>query len=105
MNRGCVGRAGLGLLSLLTLEVKLQGINNPEELTAIPFTPWHFLAYSLIALAIVALVRLGRKPYPHKVLARKWISRVAQQGGRIRTNLRLASDGRALIDTIVSNGP
>jgi len=38
------------------------------------------------------------------VLARKWISRVAQQGGRIRTNLCLASDGSAVIDTIVSNG-
>jgi hypothetical protein len=104
MNRGCLALAGLGLLSLLAFGVTLEAINDPEQLTAIPFTPWDFLTYSLIALAIVALIRLVRKPDPHKVLARKWISRVAQQGGRIRTNLRLASDGSAVIDTIVSNG-
>jgi hypothetical protein len=104
MNRGCLALAGLGLLSLLAFGVTLEAINAPEQLTAIPFTPWDFLTYSLIALAIVALIRLVRRPDPHKVLARKWISRVAQQGGRIRTNLRLASDGSAVIDTIVSNG-
>lgn len=104
MNRGCLALVGLGLLSLLALGVTLETINDPEQLTAIPFTPWDFLTYSLIALAIVALIRLVRRPDPHKVLARKWISRVAQQGGRIRTNLRLASDGSAVIDTIVSNG-
>ena len=104
MNRGCLALVGLGLLSLLVLGVTLEAINDPEQLTAIPFTPWDFLTYSLIALAIVALIRLVRKPDPHKVLARKWISRVAQQGGRIRTSLRLASDGSAVIDTIVTNG-
>jgi hypothetical protein len=104
MNRGCLALAGLGLLSLLAFGVTLEAINDPKQLTAIPFTPWDFLTYSLIALAIVALIRLVRRPDPHKVLARKWISRVAQQGGRIRTNLRLASDGSAVIDTIVSNG-
>jgi hypothetical protein len=104
MNRGCLALVGLGLLSLLALGVTLEAINDPEQLTAIPFTPWDFLTYSLIAIAIVALIRLVRRPDPHKVLARKWISRVAQQGGRIRTNLRLASDGSAVIDTIVSNG-
>jgi hypothetical protein len=104
MNRGCLALAGLGLLSLLAFGVTLEAISDPEQLTAIPFTPWDFLTYSLIALAIVALNRLVRKPDPNKVLARKWMSRVAQQGGRIRTNLRLASDGSAVIDTIVSNG-
>ena len=104
MNRGCLALVGLGLLSLLALGVTLEAINDPEQLTAIPFTPWNFLTYSLIAIAIVALIRLVRKPDPHKVLARKWISRVVQQGGRIRTSLRLASDGSAVIDTIVSNG-
>jgi hypothetical protein len=92
------------MLSLLSFGVTLEATNDPEQLTAVPFTPGDFLTYSLIALAIVALIRLIRKPDPHKVLARKWISRVAQQGGRIRTNLRLASDGSAVIDTIVSNG-
>jgi hypothetical protein len=82
----------------------LEAINDGKELGAIPFTPWDFLTYSLIALAIVALTRLVRKPDPHKLLARKWISRVAQPGGRIRTNLRLASDGSAVIHTVVSNG-
>lgn len=104
MNRGCLALAGLGLLSLLAFGVTLEAINDPEQLTAIPFTPWDFLTYSLIALALVAFIRLVRKPDPHKVLARKWVSRVAQQGGLIRTNLRLASDGSAVIDTIVSNG-
>jgi len=104
MNRGCLALVGLGLLSLLALGVTLEAINDPEQLTAIPFIPWDFLTYSLIALAIVALIRLVRRHDPNKVLARKWISRVAQQGGRIRTSLRLASDGSAVIDTIVSNG-
>src|SRR6201997_610309 len=104
MNRGCLALAGLGLLSLLAFGVALEAINDPKQLTAIPFAPWDFLTYSLVALAIVALIRLVRRSDPHKVLARKWISRVAQQGGRIRTNLSLASDGSAVIDTIVSNG-
>jgi hypothetical protein len=104
MNRGCLALAGLGLLSLLAFSVTLEAINDPKQLTAIPFTPWDFLIYSLIALATAALIRLVRKPDPHNVLARKWMSRVAQQGGGIRTNLRLAPDGSAVIDTIVSNG-
>src|ERR1700739_1890220 len=104
MNRGCLALTGLGLLSLLAFSVALEAINDPKQLTAIPFTPWNFLTYSLIAIAIVALIRLVRKPDPHKVLARKWISRVVQQGGRIRTSLLLASDRSAGIATIVSNG-
>ena len=79
------------MLSLLAFGVTLEAINDPEQLGAVPFTPGDFLTYSLIALAIVALIRLVRKPHSHKVLARKWKSRVAQQGGRIRTNLRLDS--------------
>jgi len=35
---------------------------------------------------------------------RKWTSRLAQQNGRIRTSLRLASDGTALIDSTLSKG-
>ena len=104
MNRGCLALAGLGLLSLLAFGVTLEAINDPEQLTAIPFTPWDFLTYSLIALAIMALICLLRKPDPHKVLTRNWMSRVTQAGGRIRTNLRLAPDGSAVIDTTVRNG-
>ena len=104
MNRGCLALTGLGLLSLLAFGVTLEAINDPEQLTAIPFTPWDFLTYSLIALAIMALIRLLRKPDPHKVLTRNWMSRVTQEGGRILINLRLASDGSAVINTTVSNG-
>lgn len=104
MNRGCLALAGLGLLSLLAFGVTLEAINDPEQLTAIPFTPWDFLTYSLIALAIMALIRLLRKPDPHKVLTRNWMSRVTQEGGRILINLSLASDGSAVINTTVSNG-
>jgi hypothetical protein len=74
------------------------------QLTAIPFTPWDFLTYSVLAFAILALIRLVRKRNPHRALARKWTSRCAQQNGHIRTSLRLASDGTALIDTTVSKG-
>jgi len=104
MYRGCLVLAGLGLLTLVAFGVTLEAINDPEQLTAIPFTPWDFLTYSLIAVAIGALIRLVRKSDPHKMLARKWMSRVAQQGGHIRTSLRLGFDGIAVIDTIVSNG-
>jgi hypothetical protein len=104
MNRGCLALAGLGLLSLLAFGVTLEAINDPEQLTVIPFTPWDFLTYSLIALAIMALIRLLRKPDPHKVLTRNWRSRVTQEDGRILIDLRLASDGSAVINTAVSNG-
>ena len=96
--------AGLGLLSLLAFGVTLEAINDPQQLTAIPFTPWDFLTYSILALAILALIRLVRKRNPRRALVRKWTSRLAQQGGRIRTSLCLASDGTALIDTTVSKG-
>jgi hypothetical protein len=104
MNRGCLVLAGLGLLSLLAFGVTLEAINDPQQLTAIPFTPWDFLTYSILALAILALIRLVRKRNPRRALVRKWTSRLAQQGGRIRTSLCLASDGTALIDTTVSKG-
>jgi hypothetical protein len=104
MNGGCLALAGLGPLSLLAFGVTLEAINDPQQLTTIPLTPWDFLTYSLIALAIVTLIHLVRRPNPHKVLARNWMSKVAKQDARIRTNLRLTLDGSAVIDTIVSKG-
>jgi hypothetical protein len=52
---------------------------------------------------MIALIRLVRKPDQRKKLAGTWTSRFAQQGGRLKTNLRLASDGSAVIDATVSN--
>jgi hypothetical protein len=104
MNRGCLVLAGLGLVSLFAFGVTLEAINDPEQLTAIPFSPSDFVTYGLMALAMMALIRLVRKPDQRKSLARTWTSRFAQQGGRLKTNLRLASDGSAVIDTTVSNG-
>jgi len=104
MNRGCLVLAGLGLISLLAFGVTLEGINDPEQLTAIPFTPWDFLTYSILALAILTLIHVIRKRNPRTALVRKWTSRLAQQSARIRTSLCLASDGSALIDTTVSKG-
>ena len=40
MNRGCLALAGLGLLSLLVFGVTLEALNDPKELSAIPFKPW-----------------------------------------------------------------
>ena len=68
MNRGCLALAGLGLLSFLAFGITFEAINDPEQLTAIPFTPWDFPAYSILALAILALIR--------------------QQNGHIRISLR-----------------
>ncbi|MBV8417599.1 MAG: hypothetical protein JO251_20555 [Verrucomicrobia bacterium] len=104
MKRGCLALAGLGLLSLLAFGATLEAINDPEQLTAIPFTPSDFLTYSLIALAILAIISLVQRADPRKALARKWTSLLAQQNGHIRTSLRLASDGTALIDTTVRKG-
>jgi hypothetical protein len=102
MNRGCLVLVGLGLLSLLAFGVTLEAINDPQQLTAIPFTPWDFLTYSVLAFAILALICLVRKMNPRRALVRKWTSRLAHQGARIRTSLCLASDGTALIDTTMS---
>src|ERR1700751_1146160 len=104
MNRGCLALSGLGMLSLLAFGVTLEAINDPEQLSAVPFTPGDFLTYSILALAILTLIRLVRKRNPRKALVRKWTSRLAQQTGHIRTSLRLASDGTAMIDTTVSKG-
>jgi hypothetical protein len=104
MNRGCVALAGLALLSLLAFGVTMEAINDLEQLTAIPFTPSDFLTYSILALAVLALIRLVRKRNPRKTLVRKWTSRLMQRGGCIRTTLCLASDGTALIETTVSKG-
>jgi hypothetical protein len=38
MNRGYLALSGLGLLSLFAFGVTLEAINDPEQLTAIPFT-------------------------------------------------------------------
>jgi hypothetical protein len=104
MNRGWLVLAGVGLISLLAFGVTLEAINDPAQLSAIPFTPWDFLTYSIIALAILTLIHVVRKRNPRKALVRKWTSRLAQQGARIRTSLCLASDGSALIDTTLSKG-
>jgi hypothetical protein len=61
----------------------LEAINDPEQLSAIPFTPWDFLTYSIIALAILTLIYVVRKRNPRKALVRKWTSRLAQQGARV----------------------
>jgi hypothetical protein len=104
MKLGCLTLAGLGLLSLLAFGVTLEAINDPKQLTAIPFTSWDFLTYSILAFAILALIQSVRKGNRRKALVRKWTSRLTQQDGRIRASLCLASDGTALIDTTVSKG-
>jgi len=50
MNRGCLTLFGLGLLSLFVFGVTLEALNDAKELSAIPFNPWDFLTYGLIAL-------------------------------------------------------
>ena len=55
MIRGCLTLSGLGLLSLLVFGVTLEALNDPKELSAIPFKPWDFLTYELIALGIPLL--------------------------------------------------
>jgi hypothetical protein len=104
MNRGCLVLAGLGLLSLLVFGVTLEAIDDPKELTAIPFSPWDFVTYGLTALGIVAIVRLVRRPNRCKAIARTWTSRLTRQGSRVRSSLRLAPDGSAQINTTVSQG-
>jgi hypothetical protein len=98
MKHGCLALSGLGLTSLFVLGVTLEAINDPKELSAIPFTPWDFLTYGLIALGIPLLIRIVRKPDPRKTLAGKWTSDVKNERGRIRTALRLNQDGNAQID-------
>ena len=86
------------LLSLFVFGVTLEALNDPKELSAIPFNPWDFLTYGLIALGIPLLIRIVRKPDPRKTLAGKWTSDVKNERGRNRTALRLNQDGNAQID-------
>jgi hypothetical protein len=55
MKHGCLALSGLGLTSLFVFGVTLEAINDPKELSAIPFTPWDFITYGLIAIAINSL--------------------------------------------------
>ena len=80
-------------MGLFVFGVTLEAINNPKELTAILFTPWDFLTYGVIALAILTLICLLRKRDPRKALPGNWTSQVAHEGVRIRTGLRLAPNG------------
>jgi hypothetical protein len=99
MNRGCLTLLGSSLTSLFVFGVMLEALNDPKQLTAIPFTTWDFLTYALIALAILALIDLFRKLDPGKALAQKWTSKLQQGGVTIRTILRLVPDGNAVINT------
>src|SRR5260221_13769225 len=98
MNCGCLTLFGLGLLSLFVFGVALEALNDPKELSAIHFKACDFLTYGLIALGILLLIRIVRKPDPRKTLAGKWTSDVKNERGRIRTALRLNQDGNAEID-------
>jgi hypothetical protein len=99
MKHGCLALSGLGLTSLFVFGMTLEAINDPKELSAIPFTPWDFITYGLIAIAILALVFVVRKRDPLKALPGKWTSDVAHNGARFRTILRLDPDGNAEIQT------
>jgi hypothetical protein len=99
MKHGCLAILGLGLISLFVFGVTLEAVNDPNELTAIPFCPLDFLTYCLVALAIVALVRLTRRKNPRKTLPGKWASVLMHEGGRFRTALRIDTDGHAEFDT------
>jgi hypothetical protein len=99
MKHGCLALSGLGLTSLFVFGVTLEAINDPKELSAIPFTPWDFITYGLIAIAIPSLVFVVRKRDPRKTLLGKWTSDVAHNGARFRTTLRLHPDGNAEIQT------
>jgi hypothetical protein len=99
MKHGCLALSGLGLTSLFVFGVTLEAINDPKELSAIPFTPWDFITYGLIAIAIPALVLIVRKRDPRKTLPGKWTSHVTHSGARFRTTLRLDPDGNAEIQT------
>jgi len=99
MKHGCLALSGLGLTSLFVFGVTLEAINDPKELSAIPFTPWDFITYGLIAIAILSLVFVVRKRDLRKTLLGKWTSHVMHNGARFRTTLRLDPDGNAEIQT------
>jgi hypothetical protein len=100
MKHGCLAISGLGLISLFVFGVTLEAVNDPKELTAIPFTIRDFLTYGLVVLAILSLVRLTRKQDPRKRLPGKWTSVLMLEGERFRTALRIDRDGSAQIDTV-----
>lgn len=104
MNRGCLVIFGLALLSLFAFGITLEAVNDPKELTAIPFSPWDFVTYGLTAIGIVAIVHFVRRPNRCKAIARTWTSRLTRQGSRVSSSLRLAPDGSAQINTTVSQG-
>jgi hypothetical protein len=60
--------AGLGLVGFFAFGVTLEAINDPQQLTAIPFSPWDFVTYGLMTLAMMALIRLVRRPDQRKRL-------------------------------------
>ena len=91
--------SGLGLTSLFVFGVTLESVSDPKVLSAIPFTPWDFITYGLIAIAIPAFVLIVRKRDPHTTLPGKWTSHVTLNGARFRTTLRLDPDGNAEIQT------
>ena len=98
MKRTCLAISGLGPSEPVRFWRHAEALNDPKELSAIPFKPWDFLTYGLIALGILLLIRIVRKPDLRKTLTGKWTSDVKNKHGRIRTALRLNQDGNAEID-------
>jgi hypothetical protein len=66
MIRGCLTLSGLGLLSLFVFGVTLEALNDPKELSDIPFKPWDFFTYGLIALGALL------QPAIHSRLVDEW---------------------------------
>jgi hypothetical protein len=56
----------LGLLSLFVFGVTLEALNDPKELSDIPFKPWDFFTYGLIALGVLL------QPAIHSRLVDEW---------------------------------
>jgi hypothetical protein len=99
MIRGCLTLSGLGLVSLFAFGVTLEAINDSKELSAIPFTPWDFLTYGLITVAVPTLILVVRKRDPRRTLRGKWTSHLTHNGARFRTTLHLDPNGNAVIQT------
>jgi hypothetical protein len=99
MNRGCLKLSGLSLISLFIFGVTLEAINDPKELSAIPFRPWDFVTYGIIALAILFMIRIFRRPDPRKTLVGQWTSYVTRKDTQFRATMRLDPDGTAELQT------
>jgi len=99
MKQGCLAISGLGLTSLFFFGVTLEAVNDPKQLSAIPFTFRDFITCGLIALGILMLVRHTGKRDPRKALTGKWRSYMTRDSTRYRTALRLHPDGNAEIRT------